>query len=217
MTMVPKTNRLILVAALAIGGLLSGCSGDEERAESPKLRQCETLLGAESVRAVVKATGGDDVSVSGTPQADVLADQLVREAKRWQKSDLLHTPYTACRMSAFEGDRIVGTVDVSVKWSVLSVRMMDNPQIGRTWRQVNESLFVAPEPGPARMQLLAVCAVPGAIASQPSDLPLQFEVAGKDLGTELRWELLSTFARSVAGEMDCEKRPVVPSALPTSG
>ncbi|WP_229826982.1 hypothetical protein [Streptomyces parvus] len=215
--MLPKTNRLILVATLAIGGLLSGCSGGEERAESPKQEQCETLLGAENVEAAVKATGGSDVEVSGTPQADVLADRLAREAKRWQKSDLLHTPYTACRMSAFEGDRIVGTVDVSVKWSVLSVRMMDNPQIGRTWRQVNESLFVAPEPGPARMQLLAVCAVPGAIASQPSDLPLQFEVAAKDLGTELRWELLSTFARSVAGEMDCEKRPVVPSALPTSG
>lgn len=94
---------------------------------------------------------------------------------------------------------------------------MGNPQIGRTWRQVNESLFVAPEPGPARMQLLAVCAVPGAIASQPSDLPLQFEVVTKDLGTELRWELLSTFARSVAREMDCQKHPVVPSALPTSG
>ncbi|GGS57743.1 hypothetical protein F2B00_32685 [Streptomyces parvus] len=217
MFMLPKTNRLILVATLAIGGLLSGCSGGEERAESPKQEQCETLLGAENVEAAVKATGGSDVEVSGTPQADVLADRLAREAKRWQKSDLLHTPYTACRMSAFEGDRIVGTVDVSVKWSVLSVRMMDNPQIGRTWRQVNESLFVAPEPGPARMQLLAVCAVPGAIASQPSDLPLQFEVAAKDLGTELRWELLSTFARSVAGEMDCEKRPVVPSALPTSG
>lgn len=161
--------------------------------------------------------GSSDVEASGTPQADVLADLLTKEAKRWQKSDLLHAPYTACRMSAFEGDRIIGTVDVSVKWSVLSLRMMDNPQIGRTWRQVKESLFVAPEPGSARMQLLAVCAVPGAIASQPSDLPLQFEVAAKDLGTELRWELLSTFARSVVGEMDCEKRPVVPSALPTSG
>ncbi|MCC8478172.1 hypothetical protein LMJ41_09770 [Streptomyces globisporus] len=205
------------VATLVIGGFLSGCSGGDDRTDSSKLRQCKNLLGSGNVESVVDAIGSSDVEASGTPQADVLADLLTKEAKRWQKSDLLHTPYTACRMSAFEGDRIVGTVDVSVKWSVLSVRMMDKPQIGRTWRQVNESLFVAPEPGPARMQLLAVCAVPGAIASQPSDLPLQFEVAAKDLGTELRWELLSTFARSVAGEMDCEKRPVVPSALPTSG
>ncbi|MFF3031515.1 hypothetical protein ACFVS7_11015 [Streptomyces rubiginosohelvolus] len=216
MFMLPKTNRLIFVATLAIGGLLSGCSGGEERAESPKQEQCETLLGAENVEAAVKATGGSDVEVSGTPQADVLADRLAREAKRWQKSDLLHTPYTACRMSAFEGDRIIGTIDVSVKWSVLSMRMMDTPQISRTWRRVNDSLFLAPEASPARMQLLAVCAVPGAIASQPSDLPLQFEVAAKDLRTELRWDLLSTFARSVVEAMDCTQPPVIPSALPAA-
>lgn len=204
------------VATLVIGGLLSGCSGGDDRADSPKLRQCKNLLGSGNVESVVDAVGSSDVGASGTPQADVLADLLVKEAKRWQESDLLHTPYTACRMSVFESDRIIGTVDVSVKWSVLSLRMMDSPQIGRTWRRVNESLFVAPEASPVRMQLLAACAVPGAIASQPSNLPLQFEVAAKDLGTELRWELLSTFARSVVGEMDCEKPPVIPSALPAS-
>ncbi|MFJ9187770.1 hypothetical protein ACIRQO_32490 [Streptomyces anulatus] len=212
--MSPKVNRLALVAALAIGGLLSGCSGGEERAESPRMGQCETLLGAESVEAAVKTTGGGDVEVSGTPQADVLAERLLREAKQWQESDLQHTLYTGCRMDAFEGDRISGTVDVSVKWSILSLGMMDSPENSRTWRRANESVYVQPEPGPARMRLVAECAVPGAIASQPSDLPLQFDVAGASLGTELRWKLLSTFARSVTEEMGCAKSPVIPSALP---
>ncbi|EHM28887.1 MULTISPECIES: hypothetical protein [Streptomyces] len=212
--MSPKVNRLILVAALAIGGLLSGCSGGEERAESPRLGQCETLLGAESVEAAVKTTGGGDVEVSGTPQADVLAERLLREAKQWQESDLQHTRYTGCRLDAFEGDRISGTVDVSVKWSALSMGMMDSPENSRTWRPANDSVYVQPEPGPARMRLIARCAVPGAIASQPSDLPLQFDVAGASLGAELRWELLSTFARSVTEGMGCAKSPVIPSALP---
>ncbi|NEB41724.1 hypothetical protein [Streptomyces sp. SID14515] len=168
------------------------------------------------MESVVETIGSSDVKASGTPQADVPADLLVREAKRWQESDLLHTPYTACRTDVFEGDRISGTVEVTVKWSVLSLRMVDSPEIGRTWRQVNESLFVAPEPGPARMQLLAVCAVPGAIASQPSGLPLQFEAAGKSLRSELRWELLSAFAQPVVAEMDCAKPPVIPSSLPAA-
>ncbi|WP_146063433.1 hypothetical protein [Streptomyces sp. SM11] len=204
------------IAGLAVGGLLSGCAGGEESAESPKLGQCKTLLGAENVEAAVKTTGGSDVEVGGTPQADVLVDRLVREAKRWQESDLLHTRYTGCRMDAFEGDRISGTVDATVKWSVLSLGMMDSPEISRTWRQVNASVYVAPEPAPARTQLIAVCAVPGAIASQPSDLPLQFEVVGKSLGTELRWELLRAFAQSVTEKMGCAKPPVIPSALPPS-
>ncbi|MEU6043706.1 hypothetical protein [Streptomyces griseus] len=209
-----KRDRLTLIAALLVGGLLAGCSGGDGRADSPQLRRCKNLLGSGNVDSAVDAIGSSDVKASGTPQADVLAGLLVKEAKRWQKSDLLHTAYTACRMSAFEGDRIIGTVDVSVKWSVFSLKMMDSPQISRTWRRVNDSLFLAPEASPARMQLLAVCAVPGAVASQPSDLPLQFEVAAKDLRTELRWELLSTFARSVVEAMDCTKPPVVPSALP---
>ncbi|WP_098897339.1 hypothetical protein [Streptomyces sp. st77] len=216
MTRVPKTNRLILVAALVIGGLLSGCSGGEERAESPKLRQCETLLGAESVRAVVKATGGGDVSVSGTPQADVLADQLVREAKEWRQSDLLHNSYTGCRMDVFEGDRIIGVADVQVQWSVLTLRMMDSPKHSRTWRQVNPSVYVEPEAASGFMHVIAACAVPGTIDSQPSDLPLQFYVSGPSLGKELRWDLLSTFARSVVEAMDCAKPPVIPSALPAA-
>ncbi|MEU1172877.1 hypothetical protein [Streptomyces microflavus] len=209
-------RRMTAVVGLAIGGLLAGCSGGEERAESPKLGQCKTLLGAANVEAAVKTTGGSDVEVGGTPQADVLADRLVQEAKRWQKSDLQHTRYTGCRMDAFKGDQISGTVDVSVKWSVLSLGVMDSPENRRAWRQANASVYVEPEPGPARMRLIAACAVPGTIASQPSDLPLQFDVAGASLGTELRWELLSAFARSVVAEMDCAEPPVIPSALPTA-
>ncbi|MEU2143714.1 MULTISPECIES: hypothetical protein [Streptomyces albovinaceus subgroup] len=214
MFVLPKTNRLILVATLAIGVFLSGCSGDEERAESPKLGQCETLLGDENVEAAVKTTGGSDVEVGGTPQADVLAERLVREAKQWEEPDLQHTSYTGCRVDAFEGDGISGTVDASVRWSALSLGMMDSPKNSRTWRQVNESVYVETESGPGRSRLIAKCAVPGAIDSQPSDLPLQFDVTGVTLGTELRWELLSAFARSVVEEMDCEKPPVIPSALP---
>lgn len=62
--------------------------------------------------------------------------------------------------------------------------------------------------------MIAVCAVPGTIASQPSDLLLQFDVAGAGLGTELRWKLLRAFARSVVEEMACAKSPVIPATLP---
>ncbi|MET9767904.1 hypothetical protein [Streptomyces sp. NPDC006415] len=204
------------ITFLVIGGLLSGCSGGEERADSPKRGQCETLLGDENVEAAVKTTGGSDVEVGGTPQADVLAERLVREAKQWQESDLQHTSYTGCRVDAFEGDEISGTVDASVKWSALSLGMMDSPKNSRTWRQANESVYVETEAGPGRSRLIAKCAVPGTIDSQPSDLPLQFDVSGTSLGTELRWELLSVFARSVVDEMGCTKPPVIPSTMPTS-
>ncbi|MFD4114340.1 hypothetical protein ACFWSJ_12880 [Streptomyces niveus] len=214
--MLRNPNRLTALVVLVIGGLLSGCSGGEDRAESPKLGQCKSLLGAGNVEAAVKTMGGSDVEVSGTPQADVLADRLVREAKQWKKSDLLHNSYTGCRMDAFEGDRISGTVDVTVKWSVLSLGLLDDPKNSRTWRQVNKSVYVAPEPGPARMQLLAVCAVHGATASQSSDLPLQFDVSGASLGAELRWELLRAFAQSVTEEMECTTPPVIPSVLPAA-
>ncbi|CAM5271291.1 hypothetical protein [Streptomyces badius] len=214
MTMLRKASRPMGIAVLVIGGNLSDCSGDDDRADSPNLRQCKHLLGSGNVDSVVDAIGSSDVEARGTPQADVLADLLTKEAKRWQKADLPHTPYTACRMSAFEGDRIIGTVDASVKWSALSLGMMDSPKNSRTWRQANESVYVETESGPGRMRLIAKCAVPGAIDSQPSDLPLQFDVTGVTLGTELRWELLSAFARSVVEEMDCEKPPAIPSALP---
>lgn len=214
--MLCNSNRLTVISVLVIGVLLSGCSGGKERAESPELGRCKSLLGAGNVDAAVKTTGGSDVEVSGTPQADVLADGLVREAKRWQKSDLLHSSYTGCRMDAFEGGQIIGTVDASVKWSVLSLGLLDSPMNSRTWRQVNESVYVAPEPGPGRMQLLAACAVPGATASQSSDLPLQFQVSGASLGAELRWELLRAFAQSVTEEMRCATPPVIPSVLPAA-
>ena len=214
--MLCNSNRLTVISVLVIGVLLSGCSGGKERAESPELGRCKSLLGAGNVDAAVKTTGGSDVEVSGTPQADVLADGLVREAKRWQKSDLLHSSYTGCRMDAFEGGQIIGTVDASVKWSVLSLGLLDSPKNSRTWRQVNESVYVAPEPGPGRMQLLAACAVPGATASQSSDLPLQFQVSGASLGAELRWELLRAFAQSVTEEMRCATPPVIPSVLPAA-
>ncbi|MDX3058033.1 hypothetical protein PV394_23320 [Streptomyces sp. NE06-03E] len=212
------SNRSTLAAVLIIGGLLSGCTGGEGRAEaeSPKLGQCKSLLGAQNVGAAVKSTGGSDVEVSGTPRADALAEGLVREAKQWKKSDLLHNSYTGCRMDAYEGEELSGTVDVSVKWSVLSVGMMDDRKNSRTWRQVNKSVYVAPEQGPARMQLLATCAVPGAAASQSSGLPLQFEVSGASLGAELRWELLRAFAQSVTEEMGCATPPVIPSVLPVA-
>ncbi|MFI7327679.1 hypothetical protein ACIBQ3_23965 [Streptomyces rubiginosohelvolus] len=112
MAMQHRRDPSTAIAALAIGGLLSGCSGGEERAESPKLGQCDTLLGAKNVEAAVKTTGSD-VEVGGTLQADVLADRLAREAKQWQESDLQHTRYTGCRMGAFEGDEISGTVDAT--------------------------------------------------------------------------------------------------------
>lgn len=211
-----RAGRRAGVAALVVSGLLSGCAGSDGRTESAQLRQCKSVLGAGHVESAVDAMGSSDVEASGTRQADALAENLVREAKLWQESDLLHNTYLACRLDAFEDDRISSTVEVTVKWSVLSLNMMDKLKTARTWSQVNETLYVAPDPDQARTQLLAGCAVPGAIASQASDLPLQFDVGGKSLGGKLRWDILSAFARSVVAEMDCVKPPVIPSALPAA-
>lgn len=73
MIMPLKMNRLMLVANLVIGRILAGCSGGDDRADSPKLRQCKNLLGSGNVESVVEAIGSSDVEASGTPQVDVWA------------------------------------------------------------------------------------------------------------------------------------------------
>lgn len=168
------------------------------------------------MEAAVKTTGDSDAEVGGTPQADVLVERFVREAKQSQESDLQRTRYTGCRVDAFEGDEISGTVDATVKWSALSLGMMDSPEGSRTWRKAKPTVYVEPEAAPGPMRLIAACAVPGTIEFQPSDLPLQFDVSGASPGTELRWALLSTFARSIVKEMDYMKPPFIPSALPAT-
>ncbi|WP_143668351.1 hypothetical protein [Streptomyces sp. f150] len=106
----------------------------------------------------------------------MLAERLVREAKQRQEPDLQHTRFTGCRMDALEGDEISGAVDASVKWSALSLRTMGSPESNQAWRQASASVYVEPEAGLGFMRLMVECAAPGAIDSEPSDLPLQFDV-----------------------------------------
>ncbi|WP_144317016.1 hypothetical protein [Streptomyces sp. sk226] len=101
------------------------------------------------MKAVVEGTGGDDASVVGAAEAEVLADRLVREAGRWRPSDLIHTPDIGCCLNVFKSDRKSGVLDVRVKWSVSTPGVIDNPKSDRTWHQVNDRPPAIPSAMPA--------------------------------------------------------------------
>ncbi len=98
-------------------------------------------------------------------------------------------------------------------WSALTVDSMREPKYAKSWRQVNDQVFVEQEPGQPIVTLLVACGIPGAASEQEAGLPLQMTIMDPGLEVEQRQSLLSTFARTLVDELACTGDPVVPAQL----
>ncbi|MFJ5866882.1 hypothetical protein ACIQEY_21050 [Streptomyces parvus] len=174
---------------------------------------CDQFLGAENVRKAVDAVGGGDANATARNSPDRLADALTLEAKKWSSDDLLYSPYSACRIDIpAEGDGAY-VIEANVKWSALAVDSMREPKYAKSWRRVNDQVFVEQEAGQSIVTLLVACGIPGAVSEQESGLPLQMTIMDPGLGAVQRSSLLSTFARTLVDELACTGDPVVPARL----
>lgn len=202
-----------VLCALALAGC-SGKSGAEEEAHSPtSLQVCGQFLGAENVRRAVDAVDGGDANATARNGPDRLAAALTLEAKKWSLDDLLYYPHSACRIDIPAESDGAYVIEVEAKWSALTIDSMREPKYAKSWRQVNDQVFVEQVPGRPIVTLLVACGIPGAASEQEAELPLQMTIMDPGLGIEQRQPLLSTFARTLVDELACTGDPVVPAQL----
>lgn len=209
--------------ALAIFGsvlfalVLVGCSerpeADKESKSPTGLQVCDQFLGAENVRRAVDAVDGGDANATARNSPGQLAAALTREAEKWSVDDLLYHPYSACRLDIPAEGGGTHVIQAQVKWSALTFDSMSEPKYAKSWRQVNDQVFVEPQAGQPIMRLLVACEVPGAASEQEAELPLQMTIMDPGLAVEQRQALLSTFARTLVDELACTGDPVVPAQL----
>ncbi|MER6702269.1 hypothetical protein ABT289_34475 [Streptomyces fimicarius] len=197
--------------------VLVGCSGDSEadkESNSPTgLQVCDQFLGAENVRKAVDSVDGGDANATARNLPAQLAAALTREAEKWSIDDLLYHPYSACRLDISADGGGAHVIRAQVKWSALTIDSMSEPKYAKSWRQVNDQVFVEPQVGQPIMRLLVACGVPGAAPEQEAELPLQMTIMDPGLAVEQRQALLSTFARTLVDELACTGDPVVPAQL----
>lgn len=174
---------------------------------------CAQLLGAENVRKAVDSVGGGEETALARHAPGGLVATLSREAEEWSEDDLLHNEYSACRIQIPAEGGGASVMQATVAWSVLTVDSMSEPKYAKTWRRLNDQVFVEPETGQPSMRLLVACGVPGAPSGQQAGLPLQMTVADPGLALEQRQALLSTFARTLVDELACIGNPNVPARL----
>ncbi|MFD0425584.1 hypothetical protein [Streptomyces parvus] len=197
--------------------VLAGCSGNSEadkKSNRPaSLQVCGQFLGAENVRKAVDAVGGGDANATARNSPDRLAAALTLEAEKWSVDDLIYHPYTACRIDIPAESDGAYVIEAQAKWSALTVDSMREPKYAKSWRQVNDQVFVEQEPGQPIVTLLVACGIPGAASEQEAELPLQMTLMDPGLEVEQRQSLLSTFARTLVDELACTGDPVVPARL----
>lgn len=207
----------VFVTSGVVALVLVGCSGDSEAEKktpsSMSLQVCGQFLGAENVRSAVDSIGGGESSATARQAPGRLAAELNREAEQWSVDDLLHNSYSACRIDIPAEGGGASVIEATVAWSVLTVDSMGEPKYAKRWRQLNEEVFVELETGQPSMRLLVACGVPVATSEQEAGLPLQMTVSDPGLAVEQRQALLSTFARTLVGELACAGDPVVPEQL----
>ncbi|MGW6768612.1 hypothetical protein ACWF9X_32465 [Streptomyces globisporus] len=197
--------------------VLAGCSGKSEadkKAHSPtSLQVCGQFLGAENVRRAVDAVDGGDANATARNSPGRLAAALALEAEKWSDGDLFYRPYSACRLDIPAESDGAYVIEAKVMWSALTVDSMREPKYAKSWRQVNDQVFVEQEPGQPIVTLLVACGIPGAASEQEAGLPLQMTIMDPGLEVEQRQSLLSTFARTLVDELACTGDPVVPAQL----
>ncbi|MFC8827162.1 hypothetical protein ACFT9I_17690 [Streptomyces sp. NPDC057137] len=203
----------VVLGALVLAGCSDGSGTEKEAPVSKSLQVCEQFLGAENVRKAVDSVGGGEEAALARHAPGDLAAALSREAEEWSEGDLLHNANSACRIDIpAEGDGAF-VIEASVAWSVLTDDLMSEPKYAKTWRRLNDHVFVESGTGQPIMRLLVACGVPGAPSGQQAGLPLQMTVIDSGLPVEQREALLSTFARTLVDELACTDNPTVPAQL----
>ncbi|GAA2982216.1 hypothetical protein [Streptomyces fulvorobeus] len=214
MTMrVPLSTTLCAVVLGA--AVLSGCSGgaEDDRTAPADLPHCELLLGKRNVSTALDAMGPGKQVVSALPVKE-LTGQLVSEAKAWKRADLQHDSYSACRIDVLGEEEGAQVLEATVKWSALLLDSMSEPKHAKTWREVNDQVFVELDAGRPAARLLLACGVPGAAEGQALGLPMEVAVSDSGLDEALRGKLLSEFARALTKSVGCTNAPQVPPTLP---
>ncbi|WP_143668350.1 hypothetical protein [Streptomyces sp. f150] len=197
--------------------LVVGCSGDPEVGKAVRssagLQKCGQFLGAENINRAVESVDGGKATATARNSPERLAAIMDREAEEWAVDDLLHNSYSACRIQVPAEGGGAFVIEATVQWSVLTVDSMSDPKYAKSWRQLNDQVFVELETGRPSMELLVACGVPGAAAGQEAGLPLQMAVTDPGLAVDQRQVLLSTFARTLVDELSCAGDPVIPAQL----
>jgi hypothetical protein len=195
---------------------LAGCSGGEsksERSTRENLKRCEQYLGEANLKGSIDSVGGGEKFVSATDSSAYLVGHLTREAKGWSKGDLRHNRYVVCRIDFPLDEGGAAVIAATVKWSNFTFGVLREPEYAKSWKQLNDQVFVGTEAASPTMKLLVTCGVPGAPSGQQTGLPLEFQVADPGLEVEQRQALLSTFARTVVKQLACTGGPAVPAQL----
>jgi hypothetical protein len=207
------------VCAYAMVGIVSasGCSKNAEDSPpaSRELPRCQKLLGEKNVRSAIDAMGEGELLVTARHTGKDLAGLLALEAKAWEKDDLLHNSYSACRLSVLrEQEEGVKVVEATVKWSALLLDFMSKPKYAETWRKVNDQVFVETRGSSSDTRLLIACRVPGAAAGQVREMPLEVAVGDPGFDAALRGKLLTMYARVLTDGLGCTNAPQIPRTLP---
>ncbi|MFE2454002.1 hypothetical protein [[Kitasatospora] papulosa] len=203
----------IVLVALVLAGCSGGGGAENEAAPTSKsLQVCERYMGEANLKGAIDSLGNGEKRVSATDSSAHLVGRLTSEAKAWSEGDLLHNEYAVCRID-FPSEDGTAVLEASVKWSVLTFDLLSKPKYAKSWKSLNDQVFVEPETGQASMRLLVACAVPGAPAGQQADAPLQLGVADPGLEAKRRQALLSTLARTLVDELGCTNKPAVPAHL----
>ncbi|MFF8840649.1 hypothetical protein [Streptomyces sp. NPDC015130] len=216
------------VALAALAGL-TGCSGgggDEAAGPPPEtvkaLEVCEEVLGAGGVSAARAILGDSDFRAESLPPAEV-REAMLKEATSYVagSEDLTRSTYEPCRMSTAEGGNIQ-RVDARVQWSVQTMDSVSVDDEERKWTKAADDVYVRWEQEPMDALVAVVpCRVPGAVAAQERELPLQVSVRSQGLGTDkeaLSGSLLTPFVRETQKRLGCLEPVTVPeSLLPETG
>ena len=202
----------VVLGALMLAGCSDGAGAEKGPPVSKNLQVCEQYLGEANLEGAIDSVSSGERRVSATESSVHLAGLLTREAEEWSQGDLLHNQYTVCRIDFPMGDG-TAVIEATVKWSVLTLDMLREPKYAKSWKQLNDQVFIEPETGHPGMRLLVPCGVHGAPAGQQADAPLQLEVADPGLKAKQRQALLSTFARTLVDELACINDPAVPTQL----
>ncbi|MFE2556847.1 hypothetical protein ACFXGT_12560 [Streptomyces sp. NPDC059352] len=209
-------------AALAVVLSAAACGGGDTPkpnatdAVSPTaLKTCQEVFGRANVDAV-RADLGDgfrpfDHSLTET------RDGLVAEARGWAvgKDDLRRTTHHPCEMeSRTDGSTL--RVGSTVGWSMYDIDFVSSGEGRDRWRTVADGVYVGSRPDNLGTPLVMPCTIPGTVAGQGKELPLQVSVNDedrKDDRTVSTERLLKSLAESTRELLGCEEGLSVPDDL----